>query len=216
MGMSAEFDPYYRWLSIPPAQQPPDHYRLLGVDRFESDAAVIENAADRQMAHVRNFQHGPHGRLSQLLLNEISAAKLCLLNPISCAEYDASLSVPAPSKKSRSQAAQPADRHHTVDDPPSASKLKFTRASAHRLVRRARRDASRRRYSRRATLGGRWRRKSSLTAEVLKIIFGGLAGVGISLLLIMWIAQSRSAAHSPAATQAGQHSQPSSAIHHSK
>ena len=29
------FDPYYRWLGIPPEEQPPDHYRLLGVKVFE-------------------------------------------------------------------------------------------------------------------------------------------------------------------------------------
>ena len=27
------FDPYHKWLGIPPKQQPPDHYRLLGVER---------------------------------------------------------------------------------------------------------------------------------------------------------------------------------------
>jgi len=42
-----DFDPYYKWLSIPPDEQPPDHYRLLGVRRFEADADVIAAAADR-------------------------------------------------------------------------------------------------------------------------------------------------------------------------
>ncbi len=44
--MSADFDPYYTWLGIPPEQQPPDHYQLLGLRRFEDNAAVIESAAD--------------------------------------------------------------------------------------------------------------------------------------------------------------------------
>ena len=52
------FDHYYEWLGIPREQQPPNHYRLLGIELFESNADVIEHAADRQMAHVRSFQHG--------------------------------------------------------------------------------------------------------------------------------------------------------------
>ena len=28
-----EGDPYYRWLAIPPAQQPANHYRLLGLEQ---------------------------------------------------------------------------------------------------------------------------------------------------------------------------------------
>ncbi len=47
--MSTEsFDPYHRWLGIPAKHQPPDHYRLLGIEQFEPDAEVIRDAADRQ------------------------------------------------------------------------------------------------------------------------------------------------------------------------
>ncbi len=35
----------YRWLGVPPAEQPPDHYRLLGLTRFEADPTVIGAAA---------------------------------------------------------------------------------------------------------------------------------------------------------------------------
>ncbi|HQU46303.1 MAG TPA: hypothetical protein PK867_26085, partial [Pirellulales bacterium] len=78
--MSESLDPYRKWLGIPPAEQPPDHYRLLGVGRFEDDPDTISNAADRQMAHVRTFQTGPHSAVSQKLLNEIAAARVCLLD----------------------------------------------------------------------------------------------------------------------------------------
>lgn len=77
--MSETFDAYRKWLGILPTEQPPDHYRLLGIVRFEDDADTISNAADRQMAHVRTFQTGPHSALSQKLLNEIAAARVCLL-----------------------------------------------------------------------------------------------------------------------------------------
>jgi hypothetical protein len=31
-----------------PKDQPPNHYRLLGLEAFESDPEVIESAADQQ------------------------------------------------------------------------------------------------------------------------------------------------------------------------
>ncbi|HWB09719.1 MAG TPA: PA14 domain-containing protein [Pirellulales bacterium] len=89
--MSDVFDPYRKWLGIPPAEQPPHHYRLLGVGLFEDDADTISIAADRQMAHVRTFQTGPHSALSQKLLNELAAARLALLDPNKKAAYDEQL-----------------------------------------------------------------------------------------------------------------------------
>lgn len=52
---SAEFDPYYTWLGIAPEEQPPNHYRLLGIRLFEDNADVISNAADREMGHLFTF-----------------------------------------------------------------------------------------------------------------------------------------------------------------
>ncbi len=89
--MSAEFDPYYKWLAIPPRDQPPNHYRLLGVETFEPDADVIANAADQRMAHLRVFKTGEHVADAQRLLNEIATARTCLLNPERKLEYDEGL-----------------------------------------------------------------------------------------------------------------------------
>ena len=75
------FDPYYKWLAIPPKDQPPNHYRLLGLELFESDLDVISDASEQRMAHVRNYQLGQHMALSQSILNELAAARVCLLNP---------------------------------------------------------------------------------------------------------------------------------------
>jgi len=86
--MPAPFDPYAQWLGIPAAEQPPDYYRLLGVQQFESEPAVLARAADERMAHVRKFQTGPRGAFTQPILNELAAARLCLLNPASKASYD--------------------------------------------------------------------------------------------------------------------------------
>ena len=79
--MAEAFDPYHIWLGIPPEDQPPHHYRLLGVKAFEANVDALESAADQRMVHVRSFQGGKHAAESQKLLNELAAARLCLLSP---------------------------------------------------------------------------------------------------------------------------------------
>ena len=80
--MGQAFDAYHKWLGIPPEDQPPDHYRLLAVKAFESDPDVIQAAADQRMAHLRNYQTGPHSALSQRLLNEVASARcVCSIRP---------------------------------------------------------------------------------------------------------------------------------------
>jgi len=89
--MSDPFDPYYTWLGIRPEQQPPNHYRLLGLQLFEGNVDTIEHAVDRQIAYLRTLQTGPHAALSQRLLTEVTAARRCLLTPSEKAAYDATL-----------------------------------------------------------------------------------------------------------------------------
>lgn len=89
--MSVSFDPYYTWLGIPPGEQPANHYRLLGLKVFETNAEAISNAADRQMMLLRTYQSGEHSALSQKLLNEIASVRVCLLNAEKKAAYDALL-----------------------------------------------------------------------------------------------------------------------------
>lgn len=89
--MQRSFDHYHKWLAIPPEQQPPDHYQLLALQRFESDLDVIEAAADQRMTHIRSYQTGPNAELAQQLLNELSAARIVLLNEAKKAAYDQQL-----------------------------------------------------------------------------------------------------------------------------
>ena len=58
--MPDEFNPYYVWLGIPPAEQPANYYRLLGIALFEPSDDVIDSEADRQTAHLSHFQGGKH------------------------------------------------------------------------------------------------------------------------------------------------------------
>ena len=89
--MADKFDPYHQWLGIPASEQPPHHYRLLAIAPFENNPTVIENAADQRMAHLRTFQAGKHSQESQRLLNEVAAARICLLNAEKKAAYDRQL-----------------------------------------------------------------------------------------------------------------------------
>jgi hypothetical protein len=85
------FDPYREWLGIEPQERPADHYRLLGLPRFEHDLALIAAAADGRMALIRSNQTGRRGAFTHKLLNEITAAKLCLLSPVAKGQYDSFL-----------------------------------------------------------------------------------------------------------------------------
>ena len=74
-----------------PRAQPPTHYRLLGLQAFESDLEAISAAVMCQSAHLKTYQLGQHAALTQKILNEVSAAKVCLLDPQRKAAYDARL-----------------------------------------------------------------------------------------------------------------------------
>lgn len=89
--MPASFDPYYKWLGIPPRDQPPHHYRLLGIELFESDSDVIEAAANRLMAYLQDLSTGDEVEHAQRLLNEVAAARRCLLNAEKRGAYDTTL-----------------------------------------------------------------------------------------------------------------------------
>lgn len=86
--MPAAFDPYHKWLGIPPSQQPPTHYRLLGLEAFESDRDVIDAAANQRTSYLQDLAAGEHGAASQKVLNEVAAARRCLLNPNAKTAYD--------------------------------------------------------------------------------------------------------------------------------
>jgi hypothetical protein len=97
----AAFDPYYEWLGIPPKDQPPHHYRLLGVELYEDHLTAIDAAANRIMAYLQELSNGDNGALAQQLLNEVSAARVCLLNKKRKATYDQTLKTNLSNKKQK-------------------------------------------------------------------------------------------------------------------
>ena len=58
----SDFDPYHKWLGISPQHQPPNHYRLLSLDLYESDPDVIEAAVDRIAAFLQDVASGPQAK----------------------------------------------------------------------------------------------------------------------------------------------------------
>ncbi len=109
--MTKEFDPYYKWLGIPPRDQPPNNYRLLGIEVFESDRDVIDAAANRVMAYLKDLAAGDEAEYSQSLLNEVSRARICLLNKEKKKTYDKELRADLESKSvPEPKAAKPAAR----------------------------------------------------------------------------------------------------------
>lgn len=112
----ADFDPYYKWLGIPPAEQPPDHYRLLGLRRFEPDPEVIEAAAERCVAFLQTVAIGQYVAESQRLLNHVAAARRCLLKAESRRVYDSQLRDRQPDAASTPPPAPP-------PSPPSVSPI---------------------------------------------------------------------------------------------
>ncbi len=101
----AAFNPYHVWLGIPPQEQPANLYRLLAIPLLESDADVIDNAADRQTAHLRTFQSGKHGKLAEKLLNEVATARVVLLDPKKKADYDGRIRTWLEAQKAQAAAA---------------------------------------------------------------------------------------------------------------
>jgi hypothetical protein len=141
--MADSFDPYYTWLGIPSEEQPADHYRLLGIRRFEANEEVIINASDQRMAYIRTFQTGKRSKESQALLNEISAAQVCLLNPDKKKAYDDDLRrklEPASTSKPAARPTEPQPAARTTPVPakslPVAAPLRPSATPAQPLDRR--------------------------------------------------------------------------------
>ncbi len=89
--MSETFNPYVEWLGAQDGRRPGNHYELLGIDLYEQDPVVIARTAGALIARIRAIRPGPHLAQWRQILDELNAARTCLLNPGTKAEYDAVL-----------------------------------------------------------------------------------------------------------------------------
>ena len=75
-------------LGIGADQYPPDYFQLLGIDRDETDVAKIEGAA-RQRAKALGKLFGTEDeRPARIILQRLSKAKICLLDPQAHKAYE--------------------------------------------------------------------------------------------------------------------------------
>ncbi len=116
--MENDFDPYYKWLGIPPRDQPPHHYRLLGIELFESDRDVIDAAANRVMSYLKDLAIGDDAQHSQKLLNEVARVRLCLLNRKKKDEYDTQLRSKLDADEKQQAPEPPATPPESLNAPP--------------------------------------------------------------------------------------------------
>lgn len=180
-----QIDPYHQWLGIPPQEQPPNHYRLLGLAIFESNPKVIESAADRQMAHVRTFQLSAHAALSQKILGEIAAARLVLLTPQRKAEYDErlmhELPMPNPLGGLTPLAASPVTQMFDLAD---ASLLPVGSTPSTPLVEEPKpiTPAPVKSLTRSRPAPS----KARTIMQIVQMVFGGVAGISIAILAL-WL-----------------------------
>lgn len=102
------FDPYHKWLGIPPHKQPATFYQILAISPDEQDPDVIEEAAIRQTSHVRTYQTGPYAAESTKLLNQIAMARTVLLDHARREEYDQWLNETTAAREAAAANARPA------------------------------------------------------------------------------------------------------------
>jgi hypothetical protein len=116
--MSGGFDPYHKWLRIPPREQPANYYRLLGLELFEADLDAIECAADRLMKYVRDVATVEQRKYAREVLDELSIAKRCLLIAEHKQAYDAGLRAGKATTRVAKQAPPP-----PKSEPPAAAQV---------------------------------------------------------------------------------------------
>ena len=93
--MQGDFDPYEHWLGIPPAEQPPDYYRLLGIRPGESDLTLIRRAYQLRTDHVQLCDDGTYPDAAMRLRKHLAEARQVLFDPRRKQQYDATLPPPA-------------------------------------------------------------------------------------------------------------------------
>lgn len=129
MCMAEAFNPYREWLGLQVVQ--PNHYELLSLPIYEPDIEAVALAADRAATRVRSFRPGANAAAWSRLLDEIHAAKECLLSDNDKIDYDRRLrsgdvaaASPAPAPPGRETKASgyvPDDRYPPGMGPAGAS-----------------------------------------------------------------------------------------------
>ena len=84
-------NPYHQWLGLAAEVASPNHYELLGLRLGEGAAELIGTAAEQRSRRVEPYLAGEQGLMARRILDEIAAARRCLLDPQAKAAYDRQL-----------------------------------------------------------------------------------------------------------------------------
>jgi hypothetical protein len=106
--MNEAFNPYYAFLGLDQELAGPNYYQLLRLRELEGDASKITAAAEKAMVRVRGQRPGQHAPEWSRLLDEIQAAKACLLDPAQKRAYDERLTQGQNGHKAKAPSPQPA------------------------------------------------------------------------------------------------------------
>jgi hypothetical protein len=117
-----QIDVYRDWLGIQETNRPLNYYQLLRLKAFEDDPSKIRENYRKMNAHVRKYASGDYAAETQMLLNELAKAMLCLTDTARKLEYDVSLGRKTETAKARRSLEQiliannivPADRMKQV------------------------------------------------------------------------------------------------------
>lgn len=164
--MAKRFAPYQAWLGIVSGGRPADHYQLLGLRPFESDPQTITATAEAQMSRVKPYLEGEHAEAAQRVIEEILAARNCLLRPESKARYDGQLLVRHHAE--REKAGQGPQLDVTAGQSQSVAVIRGEDGEASSFSSRARRQSR-----------PFWR------SQFAQIAVGGVAGILVAVPLIV-------------------------------
>lgn len=89
--MAKVVDVYRDWLGIQDAARPLNHYQLLRLTKFEDSGSTVRKHYQKMTSHVRRYAASDMTGRAQSLLNELTAAMLCLTDAQRKREYDAKL-----------------------------------------------------------------------------------------------------------------------------
>src|SRR5262245_61779708 len=82
------------WLGVTAERWPPDHYALLGLDRGEARADLIEQHVHERLAKVRCYQLS-HPAQATEAMNRLAQAFMCLTDAEAKRAYDGTLGLGA-------------------------------------------------------------------------------------------------------------------------
>ncbi|MCP4378329.1 MAG: J domain-containing protein, partial [bacterium] len=88
-------DKYSQWLGIEAGDRPPDHYALLGIERFCDDADLIDTAAHQRLDLLDRYSLAGTREsrdACQEMMNEVARARVVLMNPGRREDYNHQLS----------------------------------------------------------------------------------------------------------------------------